>query len=249
MKPLALFFVLSLFVPAAALGQSAVTTMAEIDRMREAGRYREALVLLEGRHGHNPSDAEVLWRLSRTRVDLGEQAPASEQKQFYHAAMTDAEAAVAADPQNAEAHLALAIAAGRAGLIAGTREKVELSRVVKESADRAIALDPQSDAALHVRGRWHYEVASLGFFARTAVKVVYGGLPDASYEQAAQDFERALGVREEIRHYVELGKTYVKLGDEAKARAALERALALPAGDPDDPGYQREARTLLDELG
>jgi tetratricopeptide (TPR) repeat protein len=223
-------------------------SLAEVDRLRTAGRFEEALAALERQQREHPARADVLWRLSRTRVDLGERAPAARQQAIYRAAMADAEAAVQADARNLQAYLALAIAAGRVALIAGNREKVELSRVVKDNVDRALTLDPRNDVALHVRGRWHYEVASQGVLVRAAARVVYGGLPRASYAEAARDFEQAIAVNDLIRHRVELAKAYVKLHRKAEARTQLERALAMPATDADDPGYHQEARALLSEI-
>ena len=138
--------------------------------------------------------------------------------------------------------MARAIASGRVGLISGTKEKVRHSREVKESVDRAIALDPNNALAYHIRGRWHYEVASLGFFARAALNLVYGGLPDASYEQALQDLQRANAIEDLVINHVELGKTYLKLDEEAEARAAFQRALDHPSVYPKDDLYKEQAR-------
>jgi tetratricopeptide (TPR) repeat protein len=221
-------------------------SLATIDEMRGDGRFTEALAALESLKAAQPGDVEVLWRLSRTRVDIGEKASARDQQEsHYRAAIEDARGAVAAAPDHPEAHLALAIAAGRVGLISGTRTKVELSRDVKESVDRAIELNPNLGPAYHVRGRWNYEVASLGFMSRTVVRMVYGGLPSASYEQAAADFQKSIEIEDRVLDRLELGKTYLKLGERAKARAEFERALALPDEDPDDPEHKEEARSLL----
>ncbi len=240
--------VLLFLVNTAAYAQASVT-LVETDRMREDGQFAEALAALEGMKKEDPQNAEVLWRLSRTRVDMGEQSKAkSEQEKAYAAAMEDAQAAVEADPGNAEAHLALAIAAGRVGLISPTKEKIQLSRTVKDAVDKSIMLDPQLGPAYHVRARWNYEVASLGFFERTIVKVVYGGLPEASFEQAVRDFQKATQLGDRMINHLELGKTYLKLDEPDKAKAEFEQVLAMPLVDPDDPGFQTEAREHLKKL-
>ncbi len=223
--------------------------LAEVDRLREQGDFRQALATLNGLREEHPNRAGVLWRLSRTKVDLGEQMEREdEQERFYREALADAEAAVAADSTSAQAYLAAAIAAGRVGLISGTREKVELSREVKEYVDRAIELNPEMPAAYHVRGRWNYEVASLGFFERAVVRTVYGGLPDASYEAAVKNFQVSIELDERVVDRLELGRTYLAMGREEQARAQFERGLELPNVDPDDPAYKEEARRLLDEI-
>lgn len=224
-------------------------TLNQVDQLRTEGAFREAFATLTGLRQEHPNTAAVLWRLSRTKVDLGEQRTREEEReQFYRDALADAEAAIESDATNAHAYLAGAIAAGRVGLISGTREKVEMSRTVKEYADRALTLNDALPAAYHVRARWNYEVASLGFFSRAIVRAVYGGLPDASYEAAVEDFERSIALDDRVVDRLELGRTYIAMDQEDKAREQLQTALDLPNKDPDDPQYKDEARELLDEL-
>jgi tetratricopeptide (TPR) repeat protein len=223
--------------------------LQEVDRLRTEGDFRQAFATLNGLMQDHANNPEVLWRLSRTKVDIGEQRNSEDvRKQFYREALTHAEAAIAADSMNARAYLAGAIAAGRVGLMSGTREKVELSRTVKEYVDRAIELNPDLPAPYHVRARWNYEVASLGFFSRAVVRAVYGGLPDASYEAAVDDFERSIALDDRVVDRLELGRTYLAMDQEDEARAQLEKALTLSNKDPDDPQYKEEARELLREL-
>jgi hypothetical protein len=55
-------------------------------------------------------------------------------------------------PNDAEAHLSVAISYVKMSLILGSREKMEASRKVKAAVDRAISLDPHNDLAWHVFG-------------------------------------------------------------------------------------------------
>lgn len=227
-------------------GQATAQNFSEIDRQREAGQFQQALSSLEKLRQANPNNGEVLWRLSRTRVDIGEQMGAgSGQTTAYSTALNEAVAAVKADPRNAETHLAHAIAAGRVGLNSSTKRKIELSREVKQSIDRALEINPQLGIAYHVRARWNYEVSSLNFMERAVVKVVYGGLPNASFEAAAADFRKAIQFEDKVINRLELGRTYLKLGNKAGARTELNRAISMPNSDPDDPAHKAEARKLL----
>ena len=70
-----------------------------------------------------------------------------------------------------------------------------LTRVEEEE------LDPENEMAYHVRGRWHYGVADLNWIERAVVKTVYGGLPDASFEQAARDLEKARDLNPEMQTF------------------------------------------------
>lgn len=233
----------------AAQSTPAPAALAEVDRLWRQGQFEAALGRLEALQQDQPRNAEVLWRLARVKVDLGEDATSEDrQERLYRAATEDAQAAVEAAPTSADAYVTRAIASGRVALVSGTREKVERSREVKESVDRAVELDPSNVLAYHIRGRWHYEVASLGFFSRAALKLIYGGLPNASYENAAEDLQRANEIEDLVVNHVELGKTYLKLGEEEKARAEFQRALALPSTYPNDTQYKQEARERLAEM-
>lgn len=241
------FLLFSFFLaPLAAQAQSA-TTIDQIDEARNEARYQEALTMLDEALQENPGDAELLWRRAQTYVDVGEEASGDRQEELYQKAVEDARAAVEAAPELANTHLSLAIAAGRVALNSGTKRKVELSRDIKEHVDQAIALDPDNDLAYHVRGRWNYGVADLGWFARAIVKTVYGGLPEASFEQAAADFEKALELDEKVVHHLELGRTLMKLDREQQAAQQFEQAIALEPFDSQDQRYQQEARELLEE--
>ncbi|BBM70565.1 tetratricopeptide repeat protein [Rhodothermus marinus] len=220
--------------------------LAHVDSLWRQGAFEKALALLDDSLQRNPNAAELRWRRSRVRVELGLRARDKERRrELYRLGLEDARAAIAADSLNSRAYVAAAIAAGRLALVSGPRDKVERARQIRAYIDRALALDPNDDIAYHLRGRWHYEVATLNFFERTLVRLIYGGLPDASLEEAAADFRRALALRERVVHHLELGRTLLRLGDREGAIHELERALALPPSEPDDTTYQEEARRLL----
>jgi len=240
---------------AAALEPPAPTpALAAVDSLRQAGAFREALGRLSTLQNRlSPGDSladDVGWRLAVTRIDLGETSDSDRTRtSLYRQALKDAQAALAADSSSAYAHLALAVAQGRAALRADTRERVRRSRAVEHHANRAIALDSTLAPAYHVRGRWHREVADLGFFERTLVRAVYGGLPEASFAQAVRDFQQAIRLQDKVIHRLELGKTYLAMDKRQNARRALQAALKMEPIDPDGPRHQEEARRLLRDLG
>lgn len=224
--------------------------LTAVDSLRDAGAFRDAFARLSSLKNDHPGNANVLYRLALTRVDMGEQLDSESQRTgYYKDALTDAKAAVEADSVNAYAHLSRAVAEGRVALTAGTKEKIRRSRAVKHHTDRAIELDADLAAAYHVRARWNREVADLGFFERTIVKTVYGGLPEASFEQAVSDFQTAIELEDKIVHRLELARTYEKMDQEAKARQELQLVLDMPPTDPDDPRHKEEARELMEDIG
>lgn len=221
-----------------------------VDSLRTAREFRSALARLDERSRVHPEHVEVLWRQSILWSDLGKAATSeSRTLGFYRQAHAVAENAVSADPNHAWAHVAKAVAAGRvAKVTSSTKKSIQLSREVKEHADRAIELDDSLGAAYHVRGRWHREIATLTMVQRLFVKTVYGGLPNASLEQAVEDFRRAIQLEDRSYHHLELGKTYETMGRVDAARTALKAAFDAPWADPFDADYKREARERLVRL-
>lgn len=220
-----------------------------VDSLRRHRQFRESLAVLNDLQDEHPGNVEVLYRLAFTWSDLGKAADSERQsREFYQQSLTVAEQAVRVDSTSAWAHFAVSVAQGRLTFNAGARERVERSRAVKAHAERAIALDATLAGAYHVRGRWHREAANLNFVMRAIVSTIYGGLPDASIDQAVRDFQTAIALEDRAYHHLELGKTYLELGRPEAAREQFRTAIATPRADPFDPEYKREARRLLDAL-
>lgn len=217
------------------------------DAMLGDGRYHDALLLLEELARERPDDVEVRWRLGKACIDLGEAIGDEKQQRVHFArAVTELREAVRLDPQSRDAVFNLAIAVGRDGLARGAKAKVRASREVKELAERTIEIDPGFDGAYHLLGRWHREIKSLGFFTRTLVKVVYGGFPDASYEQALRYFEQAQSLHPRMAHLLEIGICHEALGDREKARAAYRQVISMEGDHADAWMMRAEAQRRLE---
>jgi Tfp pilus assembly protein PilF len=149
-------------------------------------------------------------------------------------------------PQNEKAHLSLAVAYGRLTDFVDDRTKVEYSRQVKAETDKALELDPTDDFAWHVLGRWNFAVATLNPILRLIAKYVYGGMPDASLEEAVKDYKKAIEMApQRVIHHHELARTYVALGDLADARKEWETELTLKPEDNEGVNDQKEAQAEL----
>ncbi|MDZ7374087.1 MAG: tetratricopeptide repeat protein [candidate division KSB1 bacterium] len=230
-------------------GQTPEQLLAQGDSARAHFRLEEALAAYQRAVQLDSTHCEALWKLGEALVDVGEKKPEKEQGEYYRRAEHYARLAVRRCPESADAHFVLSVAVGRVALLVGGKRKVELSREVKEEAEKAIQLNPRHDGALHVLARWHREVANLSGVLKLAAKVVYGGLPPASNEEAVRYFLRAIEIKpEHINHHLELGRTYEMMKQYELARAEYQKVLELPVSDPDDPEHKQEARRLLEEL-
>ncbi len=213
---------------------------ARFDSRAALKAYEEAAVLA-------PEDATILQKVAQQLSDLTPELPDVESKRRYaRRALEFAERARGLAPDDPVVALSVAICHGKLATYAELREKIGHSRLVREWAERAVRLDPDYDWAHHVLGRWHAEVAGLGRGARWFLKVVYGGLPDASLEQAVRHLESARRLApERLPHQVELGAVYVEAGRRGEGLALLEGALTKSVTERHDEAAQRRARELL----
>jgi tetratricopeptide (TPR) repeat protein len=104
---------------------------------------------------------------------------------------------------------------------------------VRERVVSALALSPDDDVALHILGRWEYEMACLGFAVRMVVKVVYGGLESpGSFQEAHKCLARAIELNpDRLVHRVVMARILLKLGKKEEAVEQLEAASRLRIED------------------
>jgi tetratricopeptide (TPR) repeat protein len=197
-----------------------------------------------------PNDAFVLQKIARQYSDsVVDARDDEEKKRLAQSALDYSQRAVQIDPKNPENVLSLAVSRGKLALYSDTRDKIEYSRLIKEEAEQALALDPNYHWAHHVLGRWHYEVASLGSATRFFVGLVYGGLPAASTAEGVRHLERAVELSPQtLIHHLELGFAYLEANREAEARTAFERGLALPSKEKHDEDAKARARRALSRM-
>lgn len=196
------------------------------------------------------NNVRLLVRIARQyRHLMSDATKVNEKRQFGTTAVGYAERAVALAPNDPEAHLALAISYGKLLPLAETKQKIATSRLIKIAADQVIALDPNNDLAWQVLGRWYLGLAELSGVERAWVRVAYGKLPRAKYEDAVRCFENAIALNpNRLMHYVELGRTYAQMGRDADARKFITKGLAMPETEKDDPETKKLGRQILTKL-
>ncbi len=242
--------VLALSLPLALPADEAGDWIAKGDRADAAFRPAEALEAYLPAEKLRPDDASLLVKIARQYVyRMPDLATTAEKIESGKTALAYAERAVKADPRSSDAHLSVAICLGKITQLQGNREKVEASKRIKVAAEQAVKLDPRSDYAWHLLGRWHQALAEMGTLVRGVVRVVYGELPPASNEEALECFEKALALRpDRLIHHVELGRTLAQMGRTEEARKAIEKGLAMPNREKDDPETKERGRATLKKL-
>jgi len=215
------------------------------------GDTKAALASFEQADKLSPNRPEILVRISKQYLDvIGETSLSTEAQKAAQNSLDYAKRAVDLDPKCAKAHLSLAVGYGRMTDFADTKTRIVYSKYVKEETEKSLALDPTDAFAYHVLGKWNYSISNLNPMLRLMAKLVYGGLPDASMEDAAKDLKKATDLAPlRIIHHYELARTYKAMGKFDLATKEWETVLALHADNKADEAEQKEAREALKEAG
>jgi tetratricopeptide (TPR) repeat protein len=197
-----------------------------------------------------PNNVSLLVRISREYRHLMSDATQPQEKLDLGSTAVDyAKRAVSLQPDDPDAQLAVAISYGKLQPLEGNREKIEASRIIKVAAEKAVKLDPSSDLGWHVLGRWHLALADVSAFQRAMAQIAYGKLPDSTYEEAAQCFEKAIELNpNRLMHYIELGCVYAHMRRNDDARTFITKGLAMRDTEKDDPETRRQGQEVLANL-
>jgi len=215
---------------------------AAIDYQSALDRYGEALA------GH-PGDPDILWRVARAYVCLAEVEEGRARAAHLSRAEASARECIRADSARGEGYTWLAAALGYLALDAGTSRKLELSRELDAEAHRALAINPDDDAALSILGSFYRALGNVGWLERAMASVFVGSVPRGGYREAEEALTHAVAIAPDVmRHRYELGILYIDMGRTEEARRELEAASRLPVRTAIDRPRLLKIRELLDGL-
>ena len=228
------------------------TLLQKADRLDDNDHFLEAITILKGLEKGDPTNVEILYRISRVESDLVDDLPDDAKKKGHDYAvesMAYAKRAIEADPQSSDAHVAAAIAYGVMTDFVDDRTKMEYSKFIKDEAEKAIELDPKNDYAYLVLARWNFEMTQLNPILKGMAELLYGQMPSASQEKALEDFQKAIEIApNKMIHHFSYGEALAKLGRKEEARAEYQKVLRLPPTCREERGYQQKAASGLKTL-
>ncbi len=205
-------------------------------------KYAEILKL-------EPANLVALCKCSELSCRIGARQPTKDKMHpYFTAGKNYAATAYRLYPNSSSANFAMSLSIGRVSLVGTNRERVEMARDVRTYAENAVRLDPNNFGAYHILGRWNYEVNNLNLAEKTFAKVLYGGLPKASIQQAIYYYEKSRSIDPAfLLNYLELARTYHHMDDDRKAVAYLRILLNLPNRMYDDMRVKVQAKQMLSE--
>jgi tetratricopeptide (TPR) repeat protein len=197
-----------------------------------------------------PQNPHILCRIARQyRYLMSDADVKAEKLRLGYIALNYSKRAAEAGPEDPEAQLAPAITLGKMLPYMSAKEQVTTSPQIKESVDKTLQINPRDDTAWHILGRWNRVLADINTVKRTLAGVLYGGLPKGSLDEAERDMQKAIELNpHRLMHYIELGRIYFQMGKKEEARQYIQKGLAMPDSEKDDPETKQRGRETLEKL-
>ena len=210
----------------------------------------DALPLFLSAEKLEPKNPELMVRIARQYRYLMTDAPDTQEKlRLGRIALDYSMRAAACGPKDSDAQLAPAITLGKMLPYMPSKEQVAASPRIKESVDKALAINPENDNAWHILGRWNRTLAEISGMKRTVAGLIYGQLPKGSLEEAEEDMKKAIALNpHRLMHYIELGRIYAAMGKNEEAREFINKGLGMRVTEKDDPETKERGREALAKI-
>lgn len=227
----------------AALLKEAYNLELKFNEVEALAKYKQILV-------NEPSNYKSLSRAAELSCSIGGRtANAKDKRLLYESALAFANRAFIVDSSNANSYYLLSMASGKMTEVESeNKKKVAFVRDIKVYADKAIAMNPNHAMANFTEGKWHYEMVTLNWAKKLAVKTLYGGLPDPSIEKSIEYLEKCKKLDPYfVLNYLTLAKAYKEDNNDVKMLEVLNQLVRLPKRNFDDIAYIEEGKAWLEK--
>lgn len=167
---------------------------------------------------------------------------------FYESALAFARRAILVDSNNANSYYLMALVSGKLTEVEDENKKrVALVNDIKVYADKALAINPNHGLANFIQGKWHFEMVTLNWFKKFAVKALYGGLPEPSIEESINYLEKCKKLEPYfVLNYLTLADAYEENNNAVKKIEVLKQLVRLPKRTYDDFVYIEKGKKMLE---
>jgi len=218
--------------------------IAEGDMANNKFDNQMALEIYEKALAEKPGDYEVLWRIAREYINMGDLLPKDQQLAAYEKAKMYADKAVAGNPKGSMCYTQVAIALGKIALFKGVFQSVGLVKRVKENCDKAIELDSRNALAYFVLARTNQKLSEKPHFFRLVI-----GLGWASDKKAEELYRKAISLDpDSIMYNWYYAQLLEETGKYGQSREILEKIPNMAVTYQQDPEYKKDAQRLLKEI-
>ncbi|HZW39454.1 MAG TPA: hypothetical protein VFF33_09160 [Ignavibacteriaceae bacterium] len=227
--------------------------ITEGDEFYEKFENQKALNIFQEAYKIAPDDFEVLLKLTRSYLDVGEEYMKNGDKGkaefYYNKAIQFSETMKLKFPEQSETWAYLAASNGDMATFKGSKDKIKYGALVEKYAKKAIELDEKDTMAYVILGLFYFELSKLNWFERTFANTFLGKIPDGGLPEAEQNFKKALRLEPEwIKPIYHLSEIYREKDMNKEEFALLKKVVSLPEKNFRDKYLKVEARERLQEL-
>jgi tetratricopeptide (TPR) repeat protein len=235
----------------AARAEDVDALIAKGDQFDKQLQAKEALEDYLPANKLEPNNVKLLVCIARQYRHLMSDTSSKQEKlRLGNISLEFASRAATLAPNNAEAQLSPAISLGKMLPFMGSKDQIKASPRIKAAVDRTLLLDPNNDNAWHILGRWNRVLANISVVKRVLAKALYGDLPVTTNEAAEKCLLKAIEINpNRLMHYIELGRIYAQMGRKEEARKNIEKGMAMPNKEKDDPEMKEIGKQILQKLG
>ncbi len=153
-------------------------------------------------------------------------------------------------PDSALTFIYLALTYGNQSmLLKSNKDKIKYANKVKQSAMAAIKIAPNNFFPYIILGIYYREAAKLTWFEKIFAKTFYGSVPEGTFKQAIEMFNKALSLDSNLTvAYFQIAKTYKSMGEKEKEAKYLKKVLLMPTINFRDKYAKLEAKRMLTRL-
>lgn len=133
--------------------------------------------------------------------------------------------------------------------VSPVKEKAQFTKEIKTLLDQALAQDPQHVKSLYTLAKWNEEVSGLNPAVRGAMKVIFGGLPPASQENAIELHQKARKLNPGfLANNYDLALLLKKTNKPSQAIELLQYQMKLPTKTKEELEFKNKSKQLLQSL-
>jgi len=176
-----------------------------------------------------PDTPQLLWRLVRIMFESAKHSSRAglDAKTELLEALNVGAKAVEVGEENSKCHLWYAILLGDTCKYDDTKAKLTKGMQFDEHVRISLKLDAYNSTALHLLGRYCYEVSGIKWWEAKIAATLFGKVPTSSYEEALQYFLSADELNSEwVENTIFIVKCLVALSRPREAKVWLERIKA-----------------------
>lgn len=215
---------------------------------------QNALKQYEKAYKFAKNDYEVLFKLTRTYNDVGEEyvelRKRDEAEKYINKAIEYAELFKSKFPDSAAVYTYLAMSYGNVAMFRGGKEKVKLAQKIKQNLDISMKKNPHDFLPYIILGIYNREVASLSWIEKLFANTFFGELPEGSFEESEKLFLKALNLEPGmIVATFQLARTYRRMEREKEEINMLKKVISLPTRDFRDKFAINKSKRRLTDLG